>query len=200
MNETNYKNLNNSPSKDIFSSAPDVEAIFHQYYPPGQPLTQMLWNHSRHVRDKALGAAEAVSESRPDMDFINQASLLHDIGIYQTHAPRIHCLGAEPYIRHGLIGRRILEQHGLVRHALVCERHVGAGLSRDDIKTQQLPLPMRDMVPVSLEEVLICYADKFFSKTNGGHELPLKVIVNELGCFGQDKVRLFLKWHEQFQG
>ncbi|MEZ4602993.1 MAG: hypothetical protein R2861_06175 [Desulfobacterales bacterium] len=37
-------------------------------------------------------------------------------------------------------------------------------MSVDEIQTHHLPLPLRSMVPVTLEEEIICYADKFFSK------------------------------------
>jgi uncharacterized protein len=147
-----------------------------------------------------LAAAQGAGIQGPDLRFIAEAALLHDIGIYRTDAARIGCHGREPYVRHGVIGRQILESHGLPRHALVCERHVGVGLTVADIRTQNLPLPLREMVPVSIEEVLICYADKFFSKSDPGRELPLKAIVDELGRFGQDKAQLFMTWHEQFQG
>ena len=92
--------------------------------------------------------------------------------------------------------QRIAAELGI---ALVCERHVGVGLTASDIRSQRLPLPLRDMVPVSIEEILICYADKFFSKSGQGRELPLKAIVDELNRFGQDKARLFLAWHERFK-
>ncbi len=58
----------------------------------------------------------------------------------------------------------MLEAEGLPRHALVCERHTGAGLTVDDIISQRLPLPLRDMTPQTLEERLICYADKFYPR------------------------------------
>ena len=53
--------------------------------------------------------------------------------------------GRASYICHGVEGRRMLEAEGLPRHALVCERHTGAGLTVDDIISQRLPLPLRDM-------------------------------------------------------
>jgi uncharacterized protein len=74
------------------------------------------------------------------------------------------CHGDRPYVCHGVLGRELLERIGLPRHALVCERHVGAGLEREEIHRRSLPLPDRDMRPESIEEILVCYADKFFSK------------------------------------
>ena len=52
------------------------------------------------------------------------------------------------------------------KSALVCERHTGAGLSLEGIIAQDLPVPHREMVSVSLEEQAICFADKFYSKTH----------------------------------
>lgn len=170
------------------------------YYPPGAALTELLLLHGRQVRDKALAVAERVAHLRPDTTFLAQAALLHDIGIFKTRAPAIHCQGRLPYIRHGVIGRELLEAHGLVRHALVCERHVGVGLSKDDIRRQGLDLPMRDMLPSTLEERIICYADKFFSKRGGGRELPLDAVLEEIGHYGRDKLERFLSWHELFTG
>ena len=44
----------------------------------------------------------------------------------------------------------------------------GAGMSLQSIIDQQLPVPHRNMVPVSLEEQVICFADKFFLKDASG--------------------------------
>ena len=173
--------------------------IIYEYYRPESALTKKLIAHSRSVRDKALAIARRFADAKPDLKLIAEAAMLHDIGIIKTHAVRIGCHGRAPYVCHGVIGRQILEQHGLMRHALVCERHVGVGLTTADILSQHLPLPLREMAPVSIEEILICYADKFYSKSDPTRELPLKAIVDELGRFGQDKAQLFLTWHEQFR-
>ena len=44
------------------------------------------------------------------------------------------CYGDKDYICHGYLGRALLEKEGLPAHALVCERHVGVGLSISDIR------------------------------------------------------------------
>lgn len=189
----------NNDRDEIKGRGVDPRRIFDHYYQPGTPLARTLWTHGCRVGDKALAAAETVGRQAPDRRFIAEAALLHDIGIFKTNAARIGCHGRAPYVCHGVIGRQILEQHGLMRHALVCERHVGVGLTTADILSQHLPLPLREMAPVSIEEILICYADKFYSKSDPTRELPLKAIVDELGRFGQDKAQLFLTWHEQFR-
>ena len=60
--------------------------------------------------------------------------MLHDIGIFLTHAPQIGCHGDKPYICHGYLGRELLEKEGFPRHAIVCETHVGVGLTIADIE------------------------------------------------------------------
>ena len=86
------------------------------------------------------------------------------------------------------------------RHGLVCERHVGVGISAEDIRRFDLPLPVRDMRPVTVEEQIICYADKFFSK-NGSDtpcEKSVAEILESLKPYGADKVERFLGWMELF--
>jgi uncharacterized protein len=178
----------------------DPTEILFEHYPPDSPLTRTLLRHSEQVRGKALEVARKVAHLKPDRTFIAEAAMLHDIGIYRTAAAALGCRGDAPYIRHGIIGRRILEEHGLTRHALVCERHVGVGISRREIRERNLPLPPRDMLPASLEEIIICYADKFFSKTNGGTPHSPEAIVAELQPFGRDQVDRFLEWHRLFTG
>ena len=176
----------------------DAEAIVFEYYRRGSALADLLIDHCRRVRDKALAVADALSGAMIDIDFINAASLLHDIGIIETDAPSIHCHGSQPYICHGIIGRRMLEAHGLERLGPICERHIGTGITIADIRQQQLPLPLRDMVPATLEEIIVCYADKFFSKSNGGCERRPEEIIADLARYGPEKAATFKQWHSRF--
>lgn len=176
----------------------DHRAIIDAVYPRGSMVSDILLAHSRQVRDKALQVAQRLSRLNPDTEFIATASMLHDIGIIATAAPAIGCNGSEPYIRHGIIGRNMLETYDLSRHGLVCERHIGVGLSQWEIEQQGLPLPSRNMLPVTLEEKIVCYADAFFSKTNGNREHGLEEVLAELERFGKDKVDRFMQWHRDF--
>ena len=174
--------------------------ILNEYYPQDSPLARTLIRHSEQVRDKALEVAKRVPHLNPDHVFIAEAAMLHDIGVHQTAAAKLGCRGTAPYICHGVLGRQILERHGLAAHALVCERHVGVGISKQDIQKQGLPLPLRDMLPTTLEEIIICYADKFFSKTNGGTAHSLSAVIRDLEPFGKEKVERFMQWHRLFEG
>ena len=179
----------------------DCDAIIKRYYRQGTPLYRTLTVHSRQVAGLASGLARRLASRgvAVDTDFVGEASLLHDIGIFLTDADGIHCHGTEPYICHGLLGAELLRDLGLPRHAGVCERHTGAGLSLADIVGQQLPLPVRDMVPLTVEERLICYADKFFSKTHLG-EPPrtLARVRQSLAKFGDTTLARFEALVDEF--
>jgi uncharacterized protein len=159
--------------------------------------------HSLSVAKKALFIAKKNLDFNPDLDFIFEAALLHDIGIFLTKALNINCYGKHPYITHGVLGREILEKENLKKHALVCERHIGVGLTKKEIIEKKLPLPARDMIPVSIEEEIICLADKFYSKNPKflGKEKSVKQIKEGLEKFGIEKIKkldLYLKKYNLF--
>ena len=163
-----------------------------------EELRHILLVHSRAVADKALAIARNHPELQADEQFIEEAALLHDIGIVRVNAPAIACVGEEPYICHGILGAEILRAEGLERHALVCERHTGTGLTLQQIIAQQLPLPHRDMQPVSIEEQIICFADKFFSKTKLEREKTVEQARRSLEKFGAEGLAKFDAWCERF--
>lgn len=161
-------------------------------------LRHILLTHSRAVADKALDIARKHPELNADEQFIEEAALLHDIGCLKVNAPAIECHGTEPYIRHGILGAEILRCEGLERHALVCERHTGTGLTLQQIIEQDLPLPHRDMQPISIEEQIICFADKFFSKTHLETEKTVEQVRYSLEKFGIDGLKKFEDWCRSF--
>lgn len=169
-------------------------AIIEKYYKKDSDLYNILIDHSTDVTNKALSIAENHPELGIDTEFIKEAGMLHDIGIFLTNAPSIHCRGIAPYICHGYLGREILDILGLHRHALVCERHTGTGLSLEDIIRQQLPLPHRDMKPLTIDEKVICFADCFFSKTRIGEEKSIEKVKESLSKFGEESVQQFEEW------
>lgn len=174
--------------------------LIHIYYRPGSLAYEVLLGHSTAVAKTALGVAGQVKELKPDAVFIREAAMLHDIGIFEVNAPEIGCFGKLAYVCHGWLGAQILERHGMARHARVCERHVGTGMSAQEIADQKLPLPVRDMLPETIEEQIICYADLFFSKTPPpkGTRRDAAGVINWLKPWGQQRVERFLAWQEMF--
>ena len=155
-------------------------------------------SHVTDVTNKALSIARKHPELAIDVRFLEEAGMLHDIGIFQAKAPHIACKGKYPYICHGYLGRELLEKEGYPQHALVCERHTGTGLSMDTIIKRKLPIPHRDMLPLSMEEKIICFADKFYSKSKLGREKTVKKIRSGLGKHGKHQIVQFDEWCELF--
>lgn len=172
--------------------------VIDKYYSDNPPLKELLVLHSRLVADKALKVAAAHPELGLDVQFLEEASMLHDIGIFLTDAEAIHCFGKHHYLCHGYLGADLLRSEGLPRHALVAERHTGTGLTLKQILERDLPVPHRDMIPESLEEKVVCFADKFYSKTRPTEEKTVEQAIRSLEKFGPEGVEIFKGWCRQF--
>ena len=173
--------------------------LIDKYYPEDNELRHILINHSQSVAQKALQIVSSHPELHLDAQFVEEAAMLHDLGIFRTDAPGIQCFGSEPYICHGRLGAEILRKEGYERHARVCERHTGAGITCKEIIAQGLPLPHQDFLPETLEEKVICYADKFFSKTHLDREKSIEKAEKSLAKFGEDGVMRFREWERMFE-
>lgn len=171
----------------------DYLSIIEKHYPTGSLRWRIYLPHCQAVRDLALAIASANPELGADPEILEVGAMLHDIGIFMTDAPEIGCHGDLPYLAHGYKGRELLEKEGLPEIAPVCERHIGVGITVQDITDRNLPLPHRDMTPQTIEEQIICYADKFFSKS--AHNLlktkPLEKVKKSISKYGEDKWKIF---------
>lgn len=176
----------------------NYQQIIDKYYPAGSPLRDIYMKHCRAVADLALDIARR--KLLPlDPEEVEAAAMLHDIGIFQTDAPSIQCFGKEPYIRHGIIGADILRRESVAESiARVAERHTGAGLTAQEIARQNLPLPRRDFLPETLIERLVCYADKFYSKSGDMNRKPIERVRASKSRFGADSERRFEALHAEF--
>lgn len=177
----------------------DYQKIIDKYYPEDNALKHILITHSQSVTRRALQIVSSHPELGMDAQFVEEAAMLHDIGIVFCDAPGIQCFGKEPYICHGRLGAEILRAEGYPKHARVCERHTGAGLTKAEILQQHLPLPAEDFLPETLEEQVICYADKFYSKTHLDREKTKQEAEKSLSKFGADGVERFKKWEKMFE-
>lgn len=154
--------------------------------------------HARQVTALALDIA-ARRHLEVDDGQLVAAAMLHDIGICLTDAPSIDCHGTEPYIRHGLLGAELLRSRGVDEAiASVAERHTGAGITVDDIDAQGLPLPRRDFSPRTLLERVVCYADKFYSKTRLDSPKTLEQVRASMAKRGPSTLARFNLLHEEF--
>lgn len=162
----------------------DYQRIIDKYYPEGTRLRDIYMRHCRSVVSLALEIASARALDL-DPQQIEAAAMLHDIGIYLCDAPSIECRGSAPYIDHGPLGADLLRREGAPEWAArVAERHTGSGIG--------------EMIPETPLERLICYADKFYSKSGSMERKPLAAVERSLARFGQDSLSRFLALHRDF--
>lgn len=174
-------------------------SVIEKYYSTDSNLYNILVTHSVLVANKALSIVDAHPELGADRTFVQEAALLHDLGIIKTDAAGICCHGTEPYMCHGYLGADMLRAEGFERHALVAERHTGTGLMPDYIKEKGMPLPEgRIYYPVSIEEQIICFADKFFSKTHLTTEKDIEKIELSMAKWSDSSVERFREWCRLF--
>ena len=76
---------------------------------------------------------------------------------------------------------------------MVAERHTGTGITVEQVIREELPIPERDYCPQSLEEKIICYADKFYSKSHLGEEVSIDKIKYNIWKYGHEAI---LRWNE----
>ncbi len=172
--------------------------ILQKHLGSNPALYNLVVLHSRDVVKKSLEICENHPELSLNKMFIEEAGMIHDIGVGLTNAPNIHCYGTYPYLCHGYLGRSLMEQEGYPLHALVCERHTGTGLYLPEIIEKELPLPHRDLAPVSLEEQVLCFADTFFSKSNPDQRFTPEQLRIKLFRYGPAGVERFDRWCTMF--
>ena len=196
----------------------DYLALLHRYYPEDNALRRMLLHHSHQVCARALKIVDRHPELGAYRQLVEAGSMLHDIGIFLTDAPGIHCHGTAHYILHGSLGAQLLrneaeqlkeeqlqaeqlkeELHFYEALARICERHTGTGLTRQTIIERGLPDPQQDLLPETIEEQIICYADKFYSKSHLERERTIPQTLQSLEKFGDEGVEKFRHWTELFE-
>lgn len=132
------------------------------------------------------GAAPCVNGEIPlDPDLILAGALLHDIGRSVTHD-----------ITHAVEGERIAERLSLPRPIIdIIERHIGAGLTKED--ALELGLPPKDYIPLTREEKLVSYADSLISGTRvDSYEQTVEKLRRILGD-GHPGIERFIVMHEE---
>ncbi|MCX6642829.1 MAG: TIGR00295 family protein [Candidatus Bathyarchaeota archaeon] len=129
--------------------------------------SQGVIEHCQMVTRIALRLASSLQAKgyRVDIRLIESGAILHDIGRSVTHG-----------VEHGALGGQIARKLGIDDAvARIIERHVGAGLT--DEEAQKNRLPPGEYIPRTMEEKIVCYADKL---TEGDHEVPIGVEMEKL--------------------
>ena len=137
-------------------------------------ISEGVITHSLAVTRAAETIAHRILElgkGEPILKIIVAGAMLHDIGRSRTHG-----------VQHGFIGGTILKELGIdARVVRIAERHVGAGIPREEAKL--LGLPPQDFVPETLEERIVCYADKLaFGSEIKSCDETIRAFERELGA------------------
>lgn len=117
--------------------------------------------HCKMVSHISVNIAKAFVNKGFDVDvkLVEVSGLLHDIGRSKTHT-----------VDHGIVGGQIARSLGLSRPIVrIIERHVGGGVPKDEAK--MLGWPPKDYLPRTLEEKIVCYADK---RVEGLRTVPIE--------------------------
>lgn len=180
--------------EDTFTCG-DAIRLMKEY---GCPDAMIL--HCKIVAKVATHIAEnAVKENKNlDLHLIEVGALLHDIG--KSRFPDIdHAYQGGEFIRSAF--KAITDDLFRSKLANLVERHIGAGLSADDIikfnKEKHLSIPVRDYIPLTMEEKIVALADKM---VEGNHEKSFEEQLPEkIKRYGEnsDFVRRITEWHDE---
>ncbi|MCB0125527.1 MAG: HD domain-containing protein [Caldilineaceae bacterium] len=178
----------------------DYFSIIHRYLAPDSTAYPLYLIHCTLVTKLALEIAERLELDAAAQRFIEEAAMLHDIGIVRTQMPVIFCDGALPYLYHLTEGCKLLEAEGLLKHARVAQTHSGIVLTAERLRSVGLTADLIHFIPRSLEEKIINFADLFYSKDSATLWRERSVIEarNSIGKFAPANLALFDEWATTF--
>ncbi len=176
----------------------DYFKIIHKYIKPNSLTYCLYMPHVILVTNKALKAAKKLKLTKNQIQFIEVAGMLHDIGIVRIDDPLLGCTGKLPYIQHLTEGKKILTKEGLPKHALVCEKHTT--ITKQQVINRSLDIEPRDYTPKTIEQEIIAWADKFYSKNfeKLWDKKTVKQISKMRKSYGMDAYNLFNSWDKKF--
>jgi len=111
---------------------------------------------ARKLREKGLNI---------DVDLVEIGALLHDVGRSRTHS-----------VNHAVVGAEIAKKAGMPEKVVnIIKRHVGGGITQEE--AENLGWPKDVYTPQTLEEKIVCYADKL---TGDAKQIPIEWTMTQL--------------------
>jgi uncharacterized protein len=116
----------------------------------GNKCSIQIINHCQAVTDFAMEIARKLQAKglKINLELVEAGAMLHDLGRAKTHG-----------VEHSLMGAQMAQKIGLPQPVIdIIKRHVGAGITQEE--AAWLGWPKDVYVPQTLEEKVVCYADK----------------------------------------
>ena len=174
-------------------SLPDWINVLKQLREYAREATVVIWGGEPLAYPHFREIAQFSAKQGFPMEIITNGTMISDYAdLLRTLFKTVYISVDGPEKIHDAIrGTGVFSKvkEGLEMFARVCERHTGTGITKEDIIRQNLPLELKDYSPVTLEEKLICYADKFFSKTNLDKARTKEEVVKSMAKFGEESTR-----------
>jgi uncharacterized protein len=123
--------------------------------------------HCVAVADLAVETARELEAKgyKIDVPLVEAGALLHDLGRSKTHG-----------IDHSLVGAQIAQTISLPESIVnIIKRHVGGGISA--VEAEKFGWPKDVYTPQTLEEKVVCYADKLIDKSK---RTPIELEIGRL--------------------
>ena len=156
----------------MIPSAGEAVALHRKY-----GSSETVVEHCRTVATAAQVLVDAFRSRGLEVDekAVAAGAMLHDIGRSKVQT-----------FRHGLEGAEIVQREGVDKEVVeIVRRHVGAGISPGEAKS--LGLPPFDYIPRTVEERIVCFADKMVDSTR---VRPFEKEVQRFVAKGHDVDRL----------
>jgi uncharacterized protein len=147
----------------MIPSAAQIEEV-HRRYAQNEYVFELVYTHCKIVTEIALWCANN-SKLRIDLELLEAASMLHDIGTYALLDKKGRDDNRHNYKQHAIFGAALADEEGFdPRISEIIKTHLLLGLSRQEIIDAKEGMPQNDYLPMSIEAEILCYADRFHSK------------------------------------
>ncbi|MCI5867404.1 MAG: HDIG domain-containing protein [Methanosphaera sp.] len=159
----------------------DIDNLIEDVYEKLQ-CTNYIIDHSKAVYERSKYITQHYDNI--DEDLIKAGCMLHDVGRTLTSD-----------IRHAYLGADLLRNLGVdEKICKITERHIGAGVSKQDAKENNLP--DRNYIPETFEEKVVAHADNL---VHGIKEVDLDFVIEKWTNKGmsKDAIDRLIKLHNE---